>query len=59
LFGGTTGTITPQQATMNATASFTTYVPPPVTDGGLTAGMAGAALLCVMGLRSKFGVKRS
>ena len=59
LFGGTTGTITPQQATMNATASFTTYVPPPVTDGGLTAGRAGAALLCVMGLRSKFGVKRS
>jgi len=58
LFGGTTGPITPQEVTMNATASFTPYVAPPVRDAGVTATMLGATLLGFVGVRSKFGVKR-
>jgi len=59
-FGDTTGSITPQQVTMNATASFTPYVAPPVVpDGGMTSTMVGSALLGLFALRSKFGAKRS
>jgi hypothetical protein len=58
LFGGTTGPITPQNVTMNATASFTPFVPA-VQDGGMTLTMVGATLLGMVGIRSKFGAKRS
>ncbi|HEY3862904.1 MAG TPA: VPDSG-CTERM sorting domain-containing protein [Verrucomicrobiae bacterium] len=54
LFGGTTGSITPQKVAMQATASFTPFVP----DGGTTASMVGSALLGLVAIRSKFG-KRS
>jgi hypothetical protein len=57
LFGGTTGTITSQKVTINATASFTPVAAVP--DGGMTASMIGCALLGLVGLRSKFGCKRS
>jgi hypothetical protein len=60
LFGGTTGTIPAQKVTMNAVASFTPYVTPSqVPDGGATATMAGCTLLGLVGLKSKFGSKRS
>jgi hypothetical protein len=60
LFGGTTGTIKSQKVTLNVSESFTPYVPPGVVpDGGMTATMVGAALLGLVGLRSKFGGKRA
>jgi hypothetical protein len=60
LFGANTASITPQKVTMNVAASFTPYVPPGVVpDGGMTASMVGAALLGLVGLRSKFGAKRA
>ncbi|HEY3862238.1 MAG TPA: VPDSG-CTERM sorting domain-containing protein [Verrucomicrobiae bacterium] len=53
LFGGTTGSIPPQRVAMQATASFTPFVP----DGGTTAAMVGSALLGLVMFRSKFGAK--
>ncbi|HEY3861772.1 MAG TPA: hypothetical protein VGO59_07785 [Verrucomicrobiae bacterium] len=54
LFGGTTGSITPQSVTMNATASFTPFVAPPsVADGGWTATMCGSTLLGLVGFSSR------
>jgi hypothetical protein len=59
LFGGTTGTITPQEATMNVAALFSPAPVSPVPDCGITAFMLGSALLGLAGLRSKFGAKGS
>lgn len=59
LFGGTTGTIPAQTVSMNVTASFTPYHSPNlVSDGGMTAAMAGCTLLGLVGMRSKFGDRR-